>query len=278
MFRRDAVFAEGAMKSQTLRSHMTAWIALLGLFAVSGGASASTIVFSDGTFAPGNYSTAFTYLQNPGSDSATWSQCASCGNPNQALQLIIDEPTGGGAFNSTEVLTGILNTTFTYNPSTQGAITSIGASVDKDFTVNITLGFGNTFRPMIEQDGNYYVAGIAGPVLNGPGSTGYVTISNANLFASSFLQVNPMTGVIGTANPNFAGDPMTFGIAQLLAASAISGTTATLDYDNLDITLTTSSAPEPAPLWTFFAGLSALTIGVMLRRILLEEQCSRLKK
>ena len=154
--------------------------------------------------------------------------------------------------------------TFTYDPSTQGAITSISASVDKDFTLNITAGYGNTFRPMIEQDGNYYVAGIAGPVLSGPGTTGFVTISNASLFASSFFEVDPVTGAIGAANPNFAGDPMTFGIAQLLAASTVSGTTATLAYDNLNLTLTTAT-PEPAPLWTLLAGLSALTIGARLR-------------
>ena len=100
----------GALKLQILRSCQAAGVGLLALFAVTGVASAATIVFSDGTFAPGNYSTAFTYLQNPGSDSATWSQCASCGNPNQALQLVINESTGGGTFNSTEALTGILKT------------------------------------------------------------------------------------------------------------------------------------------------------------------------
>jgi hypothetical protein len=240
-------------------------VGLVALCAMTGSASASTIVFSDGTFAPANYSTAFTYLQNPGSDSAVWSQCASCGNPNQALQLIINETTGGGTFNSTEVLTGILNTTFVYNPSTQGAITQISASVDKDFTVNVNLGFGNTFRPMIEQDGNFYVAAISGPVLNGPGTTGFDTISNGSLVATSFQEVNPVTGVIGTPNPNFAGDPMTFGIAQLLAASAISGTTATLAYDNLNIMLTTAS-PEPSTLWTLFAGVLALAPGTLKRR------------
>jgi hypothetical protein len=221
-------------------------------------------VFSDGTFTPANYGTAFTYLQNPGTDTAVWSQCASCGNPNQALQLLINETTGGGTYNTTEVLTGILNTTFTYNPSTQGAITSISASVDKDFTVNIALSFNNTFRPMIEQDGNYYVAGIAGPVLNGPGTTGFNTISNGSLAATDFQEVNPATGVIGGPNPNFAGDPMTFGIAQLLAASDITGTTATLAYDNLNITLTTAT-PEPASLWTLLVGLCVLTLGAKLR-------------
>jgi hypothetical protein len=242
-------------------------LAGLTFFAISGTAFANTIVFSDSTFTPANYSTAFKYLQDPVNDSATYVQCTSCGNPGQALALTINEPNGGGTFNSTEVLIGILNTTFTYNPSTQGAITSISASVDKDFTVafgnNSTLGFGNTFRPLIMQDGNYYVAAISGPVLNAPGTTGYNTLSNGSLLAANFLQVNPVTGVIGTANPNFAGDPMTFGIAQLLAASAISGTTATIDYDNLNITLTT--APEPSSFWTLLAGVMTLSAAARLR-------------
>ncbi len=85
--------------------------------------------------------------------------------------------TGGGLqFLSTVVPTGTtpayavagaLNTSLTYNPATQGPIQSITASVSKNLSVNIAGGpgysIGNAFFPMIEQDGNYYLASIPGP-------------------------------------------------------------------------------------------------------------------
>ena len=137
---------------------------------------------------------------------------------------------------------------------------------DKDLTVNINQNFGNTFRPLIEQDGNFYAAAIAGPTLlaggTTGGTTGYNTISNPTLLAADFLQIDPATGAFGTANPNFAGDPMLFGIAQLLASSTLTGTSAIVDFDNLNITLT--NAPEPGTLALFGAGLVCL--GLTWRR------------
>jgi hypothetical protein len=149
-----------------------------------------------------------------------------------------------------------VNSTFSYDPLTEGAILSIDASVDKDLTSAATLG--NTFRPMIEQDGNYYLAAIAGPGLTGPGSTGFDTISQNGLVATDFLQYDFSTGTFGTANPNFAGDPMLFGLGSIASGSAFD---ATVVYDNLSLDLSTAPVPEPSSVWLLvtllaFAGLA----------------------
>jgi hypothetical protein len=239
-------------------------LAALAIVAVlAGHLTAGTITFSDGTFPPANYSTAFTYIQTAGS-TISWAQCASCGNPGSALQFSITQPTGGGSPGTIEVEEGVINSTFSYDPATQGDILSLSASADKDFTVNIDLGFNNTFRPLIEQDGNFYTTAIGGPPLIGPGTTGYNTLSATGLTANNFVQVNPLTGAIGTANPNFDGDTMEFGILQLLGPSGIDSTTVTTDYDNLSIVLTTQT-PEPASIWTMLGGLLALG-GIIWRR------------
>jgi hypothetical protein len=239
-----------------MKIHISFRFIAAAFFAASSIAAAGTITFSDGTFNLANYSTAFSYIGTAGT-TATYTQCASCGNPGQALALTITEPTGGTS-GVTDVLIGITNSTFTYDPATQGAITSISASVDKDFTINEAANYNNTFRPLIEQDGNFYAAGIAGPPLTGPGTTGYNTLSNGALLATDFLQVNTATGTFGTANPNFAGDPMVFGLAQLLAGDGVPGNTALLDYDNLNLTLSTT--PEPSAIALLGVGLAGLAL------------------
>jgi hypothetical protein len=54
------------------------------------------------------------------------------------------------------------------NPLTHRAITTVDASVDKNETVSLPIGtgtFDNNFRPLILQDGMYFFATIAGPLL-----------------------------------------------------------------------------------------------------------------
>ena len=116
-----------------------------------------------------------------GGASIAAAQCPACGpTSGPALQItgtFPNAPPTGDLYTAVEAL---LNPSFTYTPSTQGAIASLSASVDKNLSVNIALtGGGNTFHPTIEQDGVLYVASIAGPGLNCPTgacATGYNTI------------------------------------------------------------------------------------------------------
>ena len=217
-------------------------------------------VFTDSTFnVTANYST--TTFTSTGATAAA-SQCLTCGNPGTALEIDMSFPTG----NSSADL-GVVNNTFSYDPLTQGAITSISASVDKDLTLNSSSGGGDTFHPMIEQDGNYYIAAIAGVGLSGPGTTGYETLSETGLVAADFTQYFFTTGTAGTANPNFDGDPMLFGLAQISGSNGSALLTA--DYDNLSLDLAAPpTAPEPSSLLFLGVGLAGLLF-ISCRKVVL---------
>lgn len=238
----------------------------LGAFVLASTPALADAMFSDTTFAPGTYQLGF--AASSGGATVTQAQCTTCGDPGTALRLTISDSDGsslGAAF---------VNTAFTYNPKTQGAIASIAASVDKNLTVVAPplFGFGNTFRPVIEQDGNFYTAVLFGPAVTVPpggttATSGYNNFSLPSLAAIDFDEFNTTTGLVGTAHPNFGGDLITFGIGQVVAANAMgAGNQETIisDFDNLSITVRTATAvPEPST-WTTLLG--ALGVFGLLKR------------
>jgi len=218
-------------------------------------------IFTDNTFnLTSNYTiTTFT----AGGATVTPTQCATCGNPNgagnTALQISMSFPAGTSTAD-----TGYVNNTFSYDPLVQGAINSINASVDKDLFLNATVfpaSAGNTFRPLIEQGGVFFLAAIPGVGLTGitaPGTTGYETLSQTGLVATDFVSFDFTTGLFTSTNPNFDGGPMLFGLAQVSGSNAAS--TLTADYDNLNLHLVTTAVPEPSSLLLFGGVLVALLV------------------
>ena len=230
----------------------------LGIVALCAAASVASadVVFTDGTFNSANYTANTPFESNI---SVTSSQCSSCGNPSQALQIIANTSNNNGS----NYAQSFVNNTFSYNPGTQGAVLSISASVDKDITVTFPGTLGNSFHPVIEQGGNFYLASIVGTSLvTGPtgGTTGFETISGSGLTAASFVQFDFATDAFGTGNPNFDGGPMLFGLAQLLGTNGDG--TLTFVYDNLSLDL--STVPEPTSLVVF--GTALFGFGVIRRR------------
>jgi hypothetical protein len=135
---------------------------------------------------------------------------------------------------------GFLNNTFAYNPLTQGAILSIDASTDKNIITNapqLPPGqfYTNTFRPLIEQDGMFYLASIAGPTFTHGGTTGFNTISQNGFLAADFTQFDFSTGMFSTSHPNFAGDHILLGLGQLTTFGPKVRFRAI--YDNLQFTI-----------------------------------------
>ncbi|HEY1755565.1 MAG TPA: hypothetical protein VGG72_09235 [Bryobacteraceae bacterium] len=166
--------------------------------------------------------------------------------------ISVSQPSGGLQIVSNLVYSGttafaeigVLNTTLTYNPSTQGAIQSISASVSKNLSINYTAAAGqppliDTFYPMIEQDGKYYLAAVSGPSWYG-GSTGFLSFSQSGLVASSFSQYDFTTGAFVGGSPNFSGDPMVFGLAQI--SSLTMTDTLTAVYTGLTFDIVTAAA------------------------------------
>ena len=98
---------------------------------------------------------------------------------------------------------------------------------------------------LIEQDGNYYLAAISGPSWTSP-TTNFLTLSQNGLQASDFVEFNFSTGTFVAGNPNFSGDPMLFGLAQITTAGGFSSEHLTAKYNDLNFTVT--AVPEPSTL------------------------------
>ena len=240
--------------------------ASLAIAASSIAASATTL--SDGTFNSSDVTQTTVYNSDTAGTTVTPSvPCSSCGNPGAGIQVFADfSQSSLPAGTLINLAVGFIDSVLSYNPTTQGAISSITASADKNLTTTtpgnaVFLPGGNTFHPMIEQDGNYYIGSIPGPTVPEPGSTGYNTLSQSGLVASNFVLFDFSTDTYGTANPNFAGDPMVFGLAQIFGF--FPGYTSTADYDNLSFTVE-QTTPLPATLPLFASGLGA--IGLLGRR------------
>ena len=226
----------------------------LTLFAIT--ARATPVTFTDNSFKLSNYSETSAFKSNP-NDKVSFSQCPHCGHPGQALH--IQMRLGTKQSQDFDAI-GFVNNTFSYDPLTEGAIRRIDASVNKNIISNVPPApagqfYTNTFRPLIEQDGMFYLAAISGPTYTHGGPTGYNTISQSSLIATDFTEFNFSTGTFGTAHPDFAGDPMLFGLGQL-STFGPPRINFRANYDNLSFTI--RPVPDSGSTAFLFSGSAGL--------------------
>jgi hypothetical protein len=212
-------------------------------------ASAATVTFQDGTFAPNVWSFSSQQIVNrtlsspvslPGSASGGQGTNGNPGN-DQVVNL------GVGNGSDYEVYGFSTSSAAVYNPSKQGAIVSLAYQED----CYCTSAAGQEFGPALEQDGIYYYDAVT----HGPFG-GWETINSSSQTSANFG-----TNSSSTEKPNFtdSGDPITFGFASINNTNAFSFST-TADYDNWSVTLTTGAVPEPASVSMAAVAATALLL------------------
>src|SRR5215475_2324806 len=92
-------------------------------------------VFTDQTFNLANYSASAAYA-SASTGTVTDAQCTTCGDPGFGLQFT--SATSATAAGTVSLSLGLVNMGFSYNPHTQGAITTFSTSVDKNIIVNVS--------------------------------------------------------------------------------------------------------------------------------------------
>lgn len=228
---------------------------------------AAAVTFSDTTFATSDYVLG---QYAGGGVTTTLAQTAS-GNPGTALEGTYS---ASGA-NPSGALFTALNTTFVYDPSASGEITSLSASLDRYFDPSIDgapLNVGSyTLRVLALQDGDLYQSIFTFGPFGAPGGDWH-TLSQANILASDFKLFDPNNfGAAGTTTGlDFGGSAITFGFA-MRASGAVDGngqpltlpTAGVLRADNFAIEV--AAVPEPAT-WAIMTAGFGLLGGVLRRR------------
>lgn len=215
--------------------------------------------FTDGTFNLSDYNIV-TFNSDPSDVTINVSQTSS-GNPGTALEVINSWSAPNITFSTAVAL---LNTSFIFNPSSQGGIQNLNFSVDRFITLTGgILGGTNNASALVLQNGNYYFDTVAGPTLI---AGQYQTVSGTGLLASDFQLIDLSTGNIDTTqHPDFSssGGAIDFGILVRFGHINALPVGGNLDVreDNLSYSIT--PVPEPSSLLLLLSGLAPF---VALRR------------
>ena len=230
------------------------------VFGRSGRVIANTTTIADTTFNVSDWSS-FSVIPAPGEAPAiiNFNQVASGGNSGTYMQLNVSQTStnsGGGS----SVFGGIYSSALTWNPSTQGAISSLNFSFDwKGLSAD---GVG-ALELFYIQNGLVYTDPINFTFV--AGETGWTTYSGSTIYPGAVYRGYHLDGTY-EASPldlSATGGLISFAFGDSEASSA-SSVTNSIGIDNFSVSVTTSAVPEPSTYALF--GLGALVMVIAARR------------
>jgi len=246
-------FCKGNINMMTL-GHRSLLIRAAILLCAAALSVKAGVIFFDGTFNDGVWSDQ--EILDPGNNAFFSAfQVAVGGNPGAFREV-------NHTLSTSDIGVSHLNPAFTYDPSTQGAITSIDVSYDlKEFAP--LFGIEVVYSILAFQNGTYFIA----PFENLSQSS-WTHFSHSGLIAANFINGFSVSRLPGSGpfTPDFssAGGPIEFGFFSgntPLPFDPVSSTSSGID--NLSIAINTG-VPEPASV--ALLGIGLVTLALLGRR------------
>ncbi|MBS1708686.1 MAG: PEP-CTERM sorting domain-containing protein [Armatimonadetes bacterium] len=214
-------------------------------------AHAQASTFFDGTFNSGDYT--LDVFSNTGNNT-TNNFFGSGGNPDAYMQIFESIfPTIDPSIHFVSAIAS--NSTWVWDPSTDGAIDSLDISGDVRTSTLTILSLPITIR----QGGNIYFGGASAGFL--PPKNIWHNAARTGMLASDFGKIKADGSYDFGSEPDFSasGGVMTFGVGMFLSPGILpNGSHDDLDMDNVSIDVHTAAVPEPGTIALAAGGLAFL--------------------